>query len=76
MIDELQHVMELAQQQPEEEQRQIAQLILEELADRAWETSPEFVAAMTEAHEEIARGEVLDFEAYDRARQVRQHQTE
>lgn len=70
MIDELQHAMELAQQQSEDEQRHIAQLILEELEDSQWEASDELAAATAEAHAEVARGEVMDFEDYDRARRA------
>lgn len=68
MVDELQHAIELARRQSEEEQRQIAQLIFDELEDHAWEESPELAAAIAEARAEIARGEVMDFEDYDHAR--------
>lgn len=37
MVDELRHAFELAQQQPDEEQRRIAQMVLEELEEREWE---------------------------------------
>jgi hypothetical protein len=76
MLDELQRAMELAQQQPEDEQRRIAQLILEELEDREWEESAELAAATAEAHAELANGDVMDFEEYDRARNARERQAE
>jgi hypothetical protein len=68
MIDELQRAMELAQQQSEDEQRHIAALILEELEDSQWEASDELAAAIAEVHAEVADGDVMDFEDYDRAR--------
>ncbi len=76
MIDELQRAMELAQQQPEDEQRRIAQLILEELEDREWEESAELAAAVAEAHSEAANGDAMDFEDYDRARRAREQSSQ
>lgn len=52
----------------EEEQRQMAQLLFDELADRAWEEPPELATAIEEARAEIARDEVMDFKDYDRTR--------
>ena len=75
MIAELQRAIELAQQQPEEEQRQIAALILEELADRAWEASPELAIAIAEAHEQVTQGEVVGFQEYDHVRGIHRPQT-
>jgi hypothetical protein len=74
MIDELQRAMELAQQQSEDEQRHIAALILEELEDSQWEASDELAAAIAEVHAEVADGDVMDFEDYDRARRARGQQ--
>jgi hypothetical protein len=76
MIDELQRAMELATQQSEEEQRHIAALILQELEDSQWEASDELAAATAEAHAEVARGEVMEFEDYDRARRARGQQAQ
>jgi hypothetical protein len=75
MIDELQRAIDLAQQQPEDEQRRIARLILEELEDSRWEASDELAAAVAEAHAEVANGDVMDFEDYDRARRARGQQS-
>lgn len=71
MIDELRRAMELAQQQSEDEQRHIAQLILEELEDREWEESAELEAAVAEAHNEAANGDVMDFAEYDQSTRAR-----
>lgn len=76
MIDELQRAMELATQQSEEEQRHIAALILQELEDSQWEASDELAAATAEAHAEVARGEVMEFEDYDRMRRARGQQAQ
>lgn len=76
MIDELQRAMELATQQSEEEQRHIAALILQELEDSQWEASDELAAATAEAHAEVANGDVMDFEDYDRMRRARGQQAQ
>jgi len=71
MVEELRHAFERAQQQPEEEQRHIARLVLEELEDQEWEQSPELRAAIEETHAEIAAGDVMDYEDYARQRRER-----
>lgn len=76
MIDQLRQAIDLAAQQLEDEQRQIARIILDELADRAWEQSPELAAAVAEAYAEVARGDVMDFEDYDQQRRSRRQQGE
>ena len=70
MVEELRRAIERAQEQPEEEQRRIAQLILEELEDQEWEASPELAAAIAEAHAEITAGDVMDYEDYVRQRRT------
>ncbi len=37
MVDELRHALDVLGQLPEEEQRQIAQLMLEEIEQREWD---------------------------------------
>ena len=68
MVEELRFAVERVQQCTEEEQRHIAQLILEELEDQEWEASPELSSAIAEIHTEIAAGDILDYEEYARRR--------
>ena len=65
MVDELRRVFELAQQQPEDVQRHIAELVAQELEEREWDAavgSPQGQETLerlaAEARAEIARGEV------------------
>ena len=68
MIDELRHAFELAQQQDEAMQQYIAALITQELAEDEIEVSPELAEEMRIAHDEIAAGNVRDYEVYRRER--------
>ena len=68
MTDELRHAFELAQQQDEATQRYIAALITQELAEDEIEVSPELAEEMRIAHDEIAAGNVRDYEVYRRER--------
>jgi hypothetical protein len=65
MVEELRQILELAQQQPEDVQRHLAELIALELEEREWDAiastpaSQQLLAKLAaEAREEIARGEV------------------
>jgi len=71
MVDELRHAFELAQQQPEEMQRYIAELIRHELSSEEVVVTPELAAELATAQAEIAAGEVRDYEAYRRERRER-----
>jgi hypothetical protein len=55
---------------PHEQQNELAQLLLEEIADLAWESSPEFRAAIDEAEAEYAAGDCVTFEEYNRQRRA------
>ena len=66
MIDELLHAFELAQQQDEEMQRYIAKLVMQELTEDELEVSPELAAELQAAHNEIAVGDVRDYEVFQR----------
>jgi predicted transcriptional regulator len=69
MVEELRYAIERAQQQPEEQQRHIAQAMVDELEDQEWEFSSALRAALAEAHAEFAAGEVMDYEDYAQQRQ-------
>lgn len=65
MVEELRQVFELAQQQPEDVQRRIAELIALEQEQREWDAlvstreSQQLLARLAaEAREDVARGEV------------------
>ncbi|GEM_PF-5782134 len=73
-VRELRDAYERARELPEAEQRHIAALIEDELADLAWERSPELRADIEAARAEIAAGDYVTFEAYDRQRRERTHQ--
>lgn len=64
MVDELCHAFELAQQQSEAVQRYIAELVTQELAGDELEVSPELAEELETAHDEIAAGDVRDYEVY------------
>ena len=64
MVDELRHAFELAQQQPEEMQRYIAELVTHELSREEVAVTPELAAELVTAQAEIAAGSVRDNEAY------------
>lgn len=68
LVEELRHAVERAEQQPEDEQRRIAQLILDELEDQAWEQSSVLHTALAEARAQLAAGDLLDYEDYARSR--------
>jgi hypothetical protein len=70
MVEKLRQAFERAQAQPEEEQNYLAELILRELEDQAWEESGEARAAIAEAHAELAAGEDFDYADYARARRA------
>ncbi len=72
MIDELRHAFELAQQQNEAMQQYIAALVTQELAGDELEVSPELAAELKTAYDEIATGEVRDYEAFRRERRERE----
>lgn len=75
MVDELCHVFELVQQQPEEMQRYIAALIAHELAENEIEVPAELAAELAIAQAEIVGGDVRDYETYRHERSEReQHQ--
>jgi hypothetical protein len=56
---------------PKERQDELAQLLLEEIADLEWEDSPELHAAIEEAHAEYAAGNYITLEEYNRQRRVK-----
>lgn len=69
MVDELRQAIEQAQQQPEEVQRQIAELIALALEEREWDAlvstpeSQQFLAELSrEIDEQIAAGEIRDLD--------------
>lgn len=66
MVDELRRAFELAQQQPDEEQRRIAQLVLEELEDQEVEPSVELRAALEASRAELAADDSITLEELDR----------
>ncbi|MFI5274073.1 MAG: hypothetical protein ACHQ4H_13650 [Ktedonobacterales bacterium] len=72
MVDELRRAFELAQQQPDDEQRQIAQLVLDAMEEREWEVSPELRAAIEASRAEIAAGEYITLDELDRQRRERE----
>jgi hypothetical protein len=71
MVDELQHAFELAQQQPEEMQRYLAELITHELSGEEVVVTPELAAELATAQADIAAGDVRDYAAYRRERRKR-----
>ena len=68
MVEELRYAIERAQQQPEEQQRHIAQAMVDELEDQEWEHSSTLRAALAEAQAEFAAGDVMDYEDYAQQR--------
>jgi hypothetical protein len=68
MVDELRRAFELAQQCSGEEQRRLAQLVLDELEDQRWEESPDVRAAIEEARAQIAAGDYVTLDELDRLR--------
>jgi hypothetical protein len=72
MIEELRHAFELAQQQPEEMQRYIAELVTQVLSNEEIEVTRELAAELETARAEIAAGKVRDYEDFRRERQQRE----
>ncbi len=63
MVDELRQALDLLGQLPDEEQRQIAQLILEEIEQREWDelvSSPRSKAFLKRLIAEAKEGEIED----------------
>jgi hypothetical protein len=60
MVEELRHAFELAQQQPEEMQRYIAELVTQVLSNEEIEVTRELAAELETAWAEIAAGKVRD----------------
>jgi hypothetical protein len=71
VVEELLEAIERARQQPEDEQRRLARIILDELDDQEWEQSSALRVATAEAHAEIAGGDVMAYEDYVRTRRQR-----
>jgi hypothetical protein len=63
--------IKIASELPEDQQNELAQLLLEEMADWHWESTPELRAAIKKSRAECATGDSIDFEEF-----VRQWQTE
>jgi hypothetical protein len=55
---------------PKEQQNELAQLLLEEIADLEWEDSPELRAAIEEARAEYAAGNYITIEEYNQQRRA------
>jgi len=55
---------------PKEQQDELAQNLLEDIADLEWEDSPELRAAIEEAHAEYAAGNYITLEEYNRQRRA------
>jgi hypothetical protein len=51
--------IEMASELPKDEQDELAQFILEEIADRKWEESPELRAHIERSRDEIAAGKYI-----------------
>lgn len=66
MVDKLREIFERAQQQPEEEQRFIAEMVRREIEDQEWESSDDLRGAIEESNAEYAAGDALVFDEYDR----------
>jgi hypothetical protein len=54
--------IEVASELPKDEQDELAQFILEEIADRKWEESPELRAHIERSRAEIAAGKYITLE--------------
>jgi len=61
----------IASELPEDLQSELAQLLLEDITDWKWESTPEFRAAIEKSRAECAAGDCMDFEEF-----VQQWQTE
>ncbi|HEX5156863.1 MAG TPA: hypothetical protein VFW17_06590 [Ktedonobacterales bacterium] len=63
MVDELREALDLLGQLPDEEQRKIAQIVLEEIEQRDWDklvSSPRSKAFLTRLIAEAKAGEIED----------------
>lgn len=63
MVDELRQALDLLGQLPDEEQRKIAQIVLEEIEQREWDmlvSSPRSKAFLTRLIAEAKAGEIED----------------
>ena len=63
MVEELRQALDALEQLPEEEQRQIAQLVLEEIEQREWDelvSSPRSKAFLRRLVAEAKEGEIED----------------
>lgn len=63
MVDELRQALDLLGQLPDEEQRKIAQIVLEEIEQRDWDklvSSPRSKAFLTRLIAEAKAGEIED----------------
>ena len=63
MVDELRQALDLLGQLPDEEQRKIAQIVLEEIEQRAWDqlvSSPRSKAFLKRLIAEAKAGEIED----------------
>ena len=72
MVEELSHVFELVQQQPEGMQRYIAELIANELSESEIEVTDDLAAELALAQAEISAGDVRDFEVFRRELNARE----
>jgi hypothetical protein len=62
--------IKLVSELPKEQQNELAQLLLEEIADLEWEDSSELRAAIDEAHAEYAAGNYITLEEYNQQRKA------
>ncbi|HWS83112.1 MAG TPA: hypothetical protein VN207_02515 [Ktedonobacteraceae bacterium] len=63
--------IKIASELPGDRQNELAQLLLEEITDWEWESTPEFRTAIEKSRAECAEGDSMDFEEF-----VKQWQTE
>jgi hypothetical protein len=54
----------IASELPQDEQDELAQLILEEIADRKWEESPELRVSIERSRAQIAAGDYITLEQF------------
>lgn len=54
----------LASELPADQQNELAQLLLDEMGDWHWESTPDFRAAIKKSRAECTTGESMDFEDF------------
>jgi hypothetical protein len=63
-LQAIREAIKIASELPRDQQNELAQLLLDEITDWKWESTPEFRAAVEKSRAECATGDSMSFEEF------------